>query len=54
MLRTRDGGTHETGFKAASTRAINDYARKYGLLKEKDANLDGVDIREGFNCSHIN
>jgi topoisomerase-4 subunit B len=49
-VRTRDGGTHETGFKSASTRAINDYARKYGLLKEKDQNLDGVDIREGMTA----
>lgn len=49
-VRTRDGGTHETGFKSASTRAINDYARKYGLIKEKDANLDGVDIREGMTA----
>ncbi|CCV65902.1 MAG: DNA topoisomerase IV subunit B [Paracholeplasma sp.] len=49
-VRTRDGGTHETGFKSASTRAINDYARKYGFLKEKDANLDGVDIREGITA----
>ncbi|MDG0888189.1 DNA topoisomerase IV subunit B [Paracholeplasma manati] len=49
-VRTRDGGTHETGFKSASTRAINDYARKYGILKEKDQNLDGVDIREGMTA----
>ena len=49
-VRTRDGGTHETGFKSASTRAINDYARKYGILKDKDQNLDGVDIREGMTA----
>ena len=49
-VRTRDGGTHETGFKSAMTRAVNDYARKYGFLKEKDNNLDGVDIREGITC----
>lgn len=47
-VRTRDGGTHETGMKAAMTRIFNDYARKTGLLKEKDKNLDGSDIREGI------
>lgn len=47
-VRTRDGGTHETGAKAAMTRVFNDYARKIGLLKEKDKNLDGSDIREGL------
>ncbi|WP_085523610.1 DNA topoisomerase IV subunit B [Tuberibacillus sp. Marseille-P3662] len=47
-VRTRDGGTHESGFKTAVTRAFNDYARKTGLIKEKDKNLDGSDIREGF------
>lgn len=45
---TRDGGTHETGFKAAFTKSLNDYARKYGLIKEKDKNLDGSDVREGL------
>ncbi|WP_100372821.1 DNA topoisomerase IV subunit B [Bacillus sp. FJAT-45037] len=47
-VRTRDGGTHELGAKAAMTRAVNEYARKTKLLKEKDKNLDGSDIREGF------
>lgn len=47
-VRTRDGGTHETGAKAAMTRVFNEYARKIGLLKEKDKNLDGADIREGL------
>lgn len=47
-VRTKDGGTHETGFKSALTRAINDYARKYGLIKDKEPNLEGVDIREGL------
>lgn len=47
-VRTRDGGTHETGAKAAMTRVFNDYARKIGLLKEKDKNLEGSDIREGL------
>ncbi|WP_439644356.1 DNA topoisomerase IV subunit B [Halalkalibacter akibai] len=47
-VRTKDGGTHELGAKAAMTRAVNEYARKTKLLKEKDKNLDGSDIREGF------
>ena len=49
-VRTRDGGTHEIGSKTAMTRAFNDYARKQGLLKEKDKNLDGSDIREGLTA----
>ena len=47
-IRTKDGGTHEIGFKTAFTRAFNEYARKYNFLKEKDENLDGVDLREGL------
>lgn len=47
-IPTRGGGTHETGFKAAYTRVMNDYARKVGILKEKDKNLDGNDLREGM------
>jgi len=47
-IPTRSGGTHETGFKTAFTRVMNDYARKTGLLKEKEKNLDGVDLREGM------
>ena len=47
-VRTADGGTHETGFKLALTRVFNDYGRKFGLLKEKDANLSGDDVREGL------
>ncbi|WP_308215266.1 DNA topoisomerase IV subunit B [Sinobaca sp. H24] len=47
-VRTRDGGTHESGARSALTRIVNEYARKTGLLKEKDKNLDGSDIREGF------
>ncbi|MGL4335339.1 MAG: DNA topoisomerase IV subunit B [Turicibacter sp.] len=47
-VRTKDGGTHETGTKAVLTRIFNDYARKNGLLKEKDKNLEGADIREGL------
>ncbi|WP_409305665.1 DNA topoisomerase IV subunit B [Peribacillus sp. SCS-155] len=49
-VRTKDGGTHEVGAKTAMTRAFNDYARKTGLLKEKDKNLEGSDIREGLSA----
>ncbi|KRM93862.1 DNA topoisomerase IV, B subunit [Lentilactobacillus senioris DSM 24302 = JCM 17472] len=48
-VRTRDGGTHEAGLKSAWTKAFNEYARKIGLLKEKDKNLDGSDVREGLS-----
>ncbi|MBQ1446963.1 MAG: DNA topoisomerase IV subunit B [Solobacterium sp.] len=48
MVRTGDGGTHEVGYKSAFTKSVNDYARKYGLLKERDGNLEGDDIREGL------
>ncbi len=47
-VRTKDGGTHEAGSKTAMTRVFNEYARKVGLLKEKDKNLEGADIREGL------
>ncbi len=49
-VRTKDGGTHETGAKTAITKAINEYARKYALIKEKDKNLDGADVREGLTA----
>lgn len=49
-VRTKDGGTHEAGAKSALTRAVNEYARKSKILKEKDKNLDGSDIREGFTA----
>ena len=49
-IPTGEGGTHETGFKAAYTRAMNEYARRVGLLKEKDANLTGEDYREGMTA----
>ncbi len=45
-----DGGTHLTGFRAALTRVVNDYARKNGLLKEKEENLSGEDTREGITA----
>ena len=48
LVRTPDGGTHEVGFKTAFTKAVNDFARKYGLLKERDKNLEGSDVREGL------
>ncbi len=47
---TGEGGTHETGFKAAVTKAFNDYARRVGLIKEKDNNLSGEDFREGMTA----
>ena len=49
-IPTGEGGSHETGFKAAFTKAFNDYARKIGALKEKDNNLSGEDFREGLTC----
>ncbi|CDR31131.1 DNA topoisomerase 4 subunit B [Acholeplasma oculi] len=49
-VRTKDGGSHEVGFKSALTKVINDYARKYNFIKEKDDNIDGVDIREGLTA----
>ena len=49
-IRTHEGGTHESGFKAALTRVINDYARKSDLLKENDDNFLGEDVREGLTA----
>ena len=49
-IHTIDGGMHETGFKSGLTRVLNDYARKYNLLKEKDDNLSGEDTREGLTA----
>ncbi|MGN0479511.1 MAG: DNA topoisomerase (ATP-hydrolyzing) subunit B [Hominenteromicrobium sp.] len=49
-IHTIDGGTHEDGFKRALTRIMNDYARKYNILKESDKNLSGEDVREGLTC----
>lgn len=49
-IHTQEGGTHETGFKSALTKVINDYARKYGMLKESDKNLSGEDVREGLTA----
>ncbi|KRM90969.1 DNA topoisomerase IV subunit B [Liquorilactobacillus cacaonum] len=47
-VRTKDGGTHEVGMKSAWTKAFNEYARQVALLKEKDKNLEGSDVREGL------
>ncbi len=49
-INTYEGGTHESGFKTALTRVINDYARKNGALKEADPNLSGDDVREGLTA----
>ena len=49
-VRTPDGGTHEVGFRSAWTKAFNEYARKVGLLKDKDKNLEGSDVREGLSA----
>lgn len=49
-VRTKDGGTHESGARAAMTRTFNDYARRTNFLKEKDKNLEGTDIREGLTA----
>ena len=49
-IHTYEGGTHESGFKTALTRVINDYARKQKLMKDNDENLSGEDVREGFTA----
>ena len=49
-INTHEGGTHLSGFKTAMTKVVNDYARKNGILKEKDSNLLGEDIREGLTA----
>ena len=49
-IHTGEGGTHVDGFKRGLTKAFNDYARKFNILKEKDANLQGEDIREGITA----
>ncbi|GIW23522.1 MAG: DNA gyrase subunit B [Candidatus Sericytochromatia bacterium] len=49
-INTVDGGTHITGFRSALTRVINDYARKFNLLKESESNLSGEDVREGLTA----
>ncbi len=49
-IHTTEGGMHETGFKSALTKVINDYGRKYNLIKENDENLQGDDVREGLTA----
>jgi DNA gyrase subunit B len=49
-INTHEGGTHLTGFKAALTRTINEWAKKDGLLKKEEFTLSGDDVREGLNC----
>ncbi len=49
-IRTRDGGTHETGFKSAFTKIFNDYGRKMNLIKERDNSLEGTHVREGLTA----
>ncbi|MDO4568525.1 MAG: DNA topoisomerase (ATP-hydrolyzing) subunit B [Clostridia bacterium] len=49
-ISTSEGGSHLVGFKNALTRVVNDYARKYGMLKPSDANLSGEDVREGLTA----
>ncbi|WP_283243077.1 DNA topoisomerase (ATP-hydrolyzing) subunit B [Yeguia hominis] len=49
-IHTTDGGTHEDGFKRALTRVMNDYARKYNIIKENDKNFSGEDVREGLTA----
>jgi DNA gyrase subunit B len=49
-IATIEGGTHMTGFKTALTKVINDYARKYGMIKPNDKNLQGEDVREGLGA----
>jgi len=49
-INTHEGGTHESGFKSALTRIINDYARKNGMIKDNDSNLSGDDVREGLTA----
>ena len=49
-IKTTEGGTHETGFKSALTKVLNDYCRRYGILKDQDPNLSGEDCREGVTA----
>ncbi len=49
LVRTGDGGSHEIGFRSGLTKAINEYARSNGLLKDKDKNFEGSDVREGLS-----
>ena len=50
LVRTTDGGSHVVGYRAGLTKVINEYARKHGVLKDRDKNFEGVDIREGLSA----
>ncbi len=50
LVRTKDGGSHEVGFKTAFTKCFNEAARKFNLLKDKDKNFEGADVREGLTA----
>ncbi len=50
LVKTIDGGTHESGYKSALTKVVNDFARKNNILKERDKNFEGVDVREGLTA----
>ena len=52
-INTHEGGTHESGFKSALTRIINDYARKAGVIKDSTGNLSGDDVREGLDSYYF-
>ena len=52
-INTREGGSHLSGFRSALTRTLNKYARDHGLLKEKEDNLSGEDVREGLDGGHL-
>ena len=49
-INTTEGGMHETGFKSGLTKVLNDYARRFGILKDNDKNLSGEDVREGLTA----
>ena len=49
-INTQEGGSHLSGFRSALTRSINDYGRKYNLIKENESNLSGEDVREGLTA----
>src|SRR5690554_1998285 len=50
LVRTTDGGSHVIGYRSGLTKVVNEYARKHGILKEKDKNFEGADIREGLSA----
>ena len=50
LVRTIDGGTHESGYKSALTKVVNDFARRNNILKDRDKNFEGIDVREGLTA----